>query len=428
MAAALLALALLQRHGMDALPSGLIAAAIAALLIAASDYFQGHANPQEANGIAAAPLRKADAARIATKLAGLLLTLALLAFAYWLFPEYHGSFYDPFWFSLRYVGSGLLVAAPFYFWWMDRRLDNPHDAYWQVGRLLYRNWRGAEWGAIHQHFLGWLVKGFFLPLMLNYLGQEIQQTGDAWTRMQQGQGWYDFCYHSGFLVDLLFCVMGYAVTFRILGSHIRSTEPTAFGWLVALLCYQPFYSLIGGQYLHYDDNIYWGGWLSGVPSVQTVWGSVIIALVFIYSACTVSFGLRFSNLTHRGIITSGPYRYSKHPAYLSKNLSWWLISVPFISHSGAFAALRDCCLLGLLNLVYFLRARTEERHLSRDPHYVTYALWINDHGLLRGLGNWLPFLRYRAPLEPAPAALTSTPLPGEAGQKSPRAAAKKGRK
>ena len=51
------------------------------------------------------------------------------------------------------------------------------------------------------------------------------------------------------------------------------------------------------------------------------------------------------------------------------------------------------------NLVYFLRARTEERHLSHDPVYVAYALWINEHGIFHRLGKLLPWLRYQAPPE-----------------------------
>jgi hypothetical protein len=54
-------------------------------------------------------------------------------------------------------------------------------------------------------------------------------------------------------------------------------------------------------------------------------------------------------------------------------------------------------LLALLNLIYYARARTEERHLSRDPTYVAYALWIDQHGLLAGLARVLPFIRYRTP-------------------------------
>jgi len=111
----------------------------------------------------------------------------------------------------------------------------------------------------------------------------------------------------------------------------------------------------------------------------------------------VIFGCRFSNLTHRGILTNGPYRLSKHPAYLSKNLSYWLIAVPFISTTGSADALRGCLMLGLVNVIYFLRARTEERHLSRDPAYVAYALWINEHGVLKWLGRAAPIFRYAPP-------------------------------
>ena len=38
------------------------------------------------------------------------------------------------------------------------------------------------------------------------------------------------------------------------------------------------------------------------------------------------FSFRFSNLTHRGIITSGPYRFTKHPSYVSKNIAWSFVS------------------------------------------------------------------------------------------------------
>jgi hypothetical protein len=71
--------------------------------------------------------------------------------------------------------------------------------------------------------------------------------------------------------------------------------------------------------------------------------------------------------------------------------------VPFVSELGWSGALRNCVLLALLNLIYYARARTEERHLSRDPTYVAYALWIDQHGLLAGLARVLPFIRYRTP-------------------------------
>src|SRR5262249_38815160 len=118
-----------------------------------------------------------------------------------------------------------------------------------------------------------------------------------------------------------------------------------------------------------------------------IWGSLILVLVVIYVWATIAFGGRFSNLTHRGIITNGPYRFTKHPAYLSKNLSWWLISTPFIITGGVGEAFRRCVLLLMLNGIYYLRAKTEERHLALDPVYVQYARWMDKHGLLRFLNR-----------------------------------------
>lgn len=106
------------------------------------------------------------------------------------------------------------------------------------------------------------------------------------------------------------------------------------GWAVCLVCYQPFH-LVRLAYLNYDDSERWQDLLPNLPWLTTLWAAVILFLVFIYAWSTVCFGLRFSNLTHRGIITSGPYRFVKHPAYLSKNLSWWLISMPFLGQAAA---------------------------------------------------------------------------------------------
>ena len=107
-------------------------------------------------------------------------------------------------------------------------------------------------------------------------------------------------------------------------------------------------------------------------ALYVAWGAAILALIAIYTWATMSFGLRFSNLTHRGIITSGPYRFAKHPAYLCKNLSWWLISMPFMVGATWQDSLRHCAMLLLANAVYWWRARTEEKHLLSDHNYQLY--------------------------------------------------------
>lgn len=347
--------------------------------------------------VAPAPRRTVDYPRVGLRLLGLAGTLALVGLGYWLFPEYHGSFYQPYWHFLSALAP-LLAFVPFYFVWVDTRVAEPRDEFVQFALLLLGRVAAVDGATIRRHLLGWTVKAFFLPLMTVYLNDEcndlhrIYQNGGA-----MAFAGYGGLFHLTYTTDLLFCVVGYTATMRLLDSHMRSVEPTMLGWLSALVCYQPFYSIVGRYYLQYEGDLAWDRWLAPWPPLRDGWGIAIIVLSAIYALATVAFGLRFSNLTHRGIITGGPYRFTKHPAYLAKNLSWWLISVPWVVTADWPTSLRHCLLLVLLNAVYFVRARTEERHLSRDPAYVGYALWINERGLLRELGNIVPALKYRAP-------------------------------
>lgn len=416
-----------QMHPGDTLHTALWSCVAVAAIIGGAELLWLRVDRRSSTGLAPQSLRAVSPARVAVRLLGLGATVGLIALAYWLFPEYHFGFYGSganFYAPCRRLLGVIwpaLIAVPVYFAWADRRIAEPRDGYWQLGALLCRqqSLAQADWPLLRAHLMGWVVKAFFLPLMVVYLDGEVRALANAgsglpatWHALGQVLANlpgslhplprldllpYQFLYELSYTVDLLFCVVGYSLTLRLFDSHIRSTEPTLFGWLVALLCYQPFYSVIGNNYLAYDDNLYWGELVAPWPLLRYFWAAAIIALLFIYALSTVAFGLRFSNLTHRGIITGGPYRFTKHPAYIAKNLSWWLISVPFVSHLSAWEALRNSCLLGLLNLIYFLRARTEERHLSRDPQYVAYALWIDQHGLFRRFGRLLPFLRYRAP-------------------------------
>lgn len=58
-----------------------------------------------------------------------------------------------------------------------------------------------------------------------------------------------------------------------------------------------------------------------------------------------------------------------------------MISVPFLAHGDVLLNIKACILLGLLNGIYLIRAKTEEYHLSADPAYRLYADWIDRNGL-----------------------------------------------
>ncbi len=343
---------------------------------------------------AAAPCAASRWPRVFTKLIGLLGSVGFIALLYWMFPEYRGSpsFYVHYWTALRVLLPAWGLLALPYLYWVDSRLAAPEDALWQYGRALLLKWQGLSVHVIGQHLLGWLVKGYFLPLMFTYFCDNLNQLLHYDLKRIQGFGGvYDWAYFTLYFVDVSLVSMTYLISLKLTDTHIRSTEPTALGWTVALVCYQPLWSLIGGQYLAYDTGRAWGSWLHGVPWAYDAWGSLILLLVIVYVWATVAFGGRFSNLTHRGIITNGPYRFTKHPAYLAKNLSWWMISMPFMLSTGIAESLRHCLLLLILNGIYYLRAKTEERHLSLDPVYRQYALWIERHGLLRWLDR-LPLI------------------------------------
>ncbi len=327
-----------------------------------------------------------DPGRSLTKFAGLLGAMGFVALLYWAFPEYSltDPFYRHYWTLLqRLLPPWLLLALP-YIYWIDRRSAEPRDGLWQMGRLLTLHWADVHPPVIVQFLAGWLVKGFFLPLMFTYLCNDLERMlGYNLAALGTFRSWYDFLYFALYFVDVALVSMTYLLSLRLTDTHLRSTEPTALGWAAALVCYQPFWSLINRQYLAYDSGVSWGAWLGGAPVAYALWGTGILSLTGIYVWATVAFGGRFSNLTNRGIITAGPYRYTKHPAYLAKNLSWWMISMPFMVGSSVAQSARHCLLLLALNGIYFVRAKTEERHLATDPVYVQYARWIDAHGLLR---------------------------------------------
>jgi hypothetical protein len=91
----------------------------------------------------------------------------------------------------------------------------------------------------------------------------------------------------------------------------------------------------GGVLDYETSGASWAYWVAGSPRLTLAFSIALVLLTAVYAWATVAFGLRFSNLTHRGILTHGPYRWTKHPAYLSKNLFWWLSALPLLTVTGS---------------------------------------------------------------------------------------------
>jgi hypothetical protein len=393
------------KYNIDNSTGAIIAALALALPIALLELIVLKTFRRSSTGLNFSQRNPINVKRVLVKLVGLYVTLAVVAFCYFLFPEYNDVYYAPYWDLVKYLLAITVVGALPYYFILDMYLIEPEESYWKVGMTALGQWNKINSTGLKNHFLGWAVKAFFLPLMYIPLSGNIGFIEGSSFLSEVGSSvffntkaftvFFDYTINMIFTVDLLVIFVGYILTMRVFDSHIRSVEPSFLGWYVALQCYKPFWNGISMNYFAYDfDGYFWKEWLHIQHNLYVLWGLAIIILLGIYTWASVIFGLRFSNLTHRGIITNGPFRFMRHPAYFCKNLSWWLISIPFIPQMGVAEAIRSCIMLLLLNLIYFLRAKTEERHLSLDPVYVQYANVINEIGIFRWLMKRVSFLRY----------------------------------
>ena len=325
------------------------------------------------------------------KLAGLWATWGGIALIYLTGRFYwQGNFAFAMWCFTAAAPALLLLSVP-YVLWLDRHLVSPCDGAWHLGAWLCGQ-AGVEPEAIRAHLRGWAVKGFFLAFMLAIVppgfGDFVRRdTVGVWGNPAALTNWL---VTFMFTIDVAFATVGYVLTFRPLDSHIRSTNPFAAAWAAALICYPPFILMSDGGPLDYHPGTAdWTHWFGAHPLLLWPIGGCLVALTAIYAWATVAFGLRFSNLTHRGIITHGPYAWSRHPAYLSKNLFWWLSTVPVLSTGSWVDAARATLLMAAVGGVYYWRARTEERHLGLDPDYQAYSAWMRRRAPVPRFFAWL---------------------------------------
>ncbi len=198
---------------------------------------------------------------------------------------------------------------------------------------------------------------------------------------------YPFLLSFILAIDVSVFLAGYLIESPACDNVVRSVEDTALGWLFALACYPPFNNVtekLFGWHAGHSESF-------GHVGVDVVMGGAAVAFMAVYVWSSVTLGLKASNLTNRGIVSNGPYRLVRHPAYIAKNLSWFIVCLPAILFSFF-----DLCSIRLSDglpeffhyflifvaslatpaiwgFIYYMRAVTEERHLMRDPEYQTYA-------------------------------------------------------
>ena len=335
------------------------------------------------------------------KLCGLWATWALLAAFYGLARWYWSGSYLFAMEVLTFAIAPLVALSVPYVIWLDRVLVNPRDGTWHFGAFLL----GAgvvgdaagdidrDIGQIAKHWRAWIIKGFFGAFMISILppGFALVVEADPAQFLGNPVQFAMLLVTLLFVIDVQIGTVGYLLTLRPLDAHIRSGNPLLAGWLAALLCYPPFVLGIIGpndQVLSYEiGTAGWAHWFAGNEPLMWLWGGLLVFLTAVYAWATVVFGIRFSNLTYCGVLTHGPYRFTRHPAYLSKNLFWWASVLPFMVTTGSLAdAVRNTIFLLIVNAIYYWRARTEEAHLlSEDAKYREYHAWMDRNGLITAL-------------------------------------------
>lgn len=319
-----------------------------------------------------------------TKLAGLWATWALIATFYCLARWYWSGQYL---FAMEVLGTAIVpmfVLSVPYVLWLDRVLVEPRDGAWHFGALLIGR-EAYEPAEVWKHLRAWAVKGFFTAFMISIIPGAFAQIVqfDPASAGLNPVALAGIAISVMFLLDVQIGTVGYIMTLKPLDAQIRSANPFLAGWLAALLCYPPFVLMGTGGLLTYEVNTRdWAYWFEGYPALLWGWGGLMVVLTAVYAWATVIFGLRFSNLTYRGVLTNGPYAWTRHPAYLSKNSFWWAAHLPFLVTSNSLTdVVRNTFFLALTNAVYFWRAKTEEAHLlSEDPKYREYHGWMAQHG------------------------------------------------
>jgi len=327
-----------------------------------------------------------------------LLVFTVLLFVVFQHPFYQNNYYENWRITCGYLYSLYCVLGLPYALvtnlFRGHKFENRSDPNFVILLLLRRGWRrlrtiGSRHPTMHCHWrlrnrrIGvvlrdLLVKVFFIPLMVTFL--YIEFSGFAgnfisfWHTIVEDAPWrpgfdafYGTYFHGLFIMDVGLGLIGYASSSRWLDNKSKSVDPNLLGWFVALACYPPFNGVTAG-YLPYNGM---GG---GEPYAlfQPVWVDVLLkcitlACFTLYVWATTAFGMRFSNLTNRGIITRGPYAVVRHPAYMAKNIAWWSEFVRSFHSPWQFAFMVGW------NVIYYLRAITEERHLRADPDYLAYC-------------------------------------------------------
>lgn len=285
--------------------------------------------------------------------------------------HFRGTLYDAFFrYAVDLYFAVALVASLIHQLWFDKDVDLHEDKYVALFRTLLSlaavRPRKIYWDVPSRlGLLALMVKIFYVPYLVswtinNAFHQANLTESFVWTFEQVNA----YAVALFIYIDTTVFAFGYMFESSLLRSNIKSVDPTLLGWVVCLWCYPPFNDFSFKLFDHqlFDIQV---ALSDGIKTTATV---VVTVLWGIFAGASVALGFKASNLTNRGVVRAGPYRYVRHPAYAAK------LAVCYIE-GFVFGKYFIGLMLGM-TLIYVLRAWTEERHLSTDPDYRSYCAQV----------------------------------------------------
>ncbi len=347
--------------------------------------------------------------RTLTKYLGVLLGILACFFAIWLFPAYANHVNN-----MARLQQAVIPALAFILplsliliFFTEYILGEKRDGTYQFGLIARGKISEVNWRIFFDGFFEWLLRLFFLQI--NFYGA-VWYVWNVRDRGLPSLTW-DF---PTFITQLDLAIFGlivfsiipgYLFASRLINTDLKKVDRTWFGWAINFSCYPPLNAAIFGAWVQYMPRGELAQLYAGSPpwayyTEQYPWlfmfmaaGIIFFALIHLWGEAAV--GIRAANLSQRGLITTGLFRFTRHPIYVSKGFQWAFIYVPFLNVFGILSAVQSGILFALVLLIYIGRALSEERLLATDPSYVKYALYMDEHSIFASVGRLFPIMTFK---------------------------------
>ena len=282
-------------------------------------------------------------------------------------------------------------------------LGNKKDGTYNLGLFLLLQLDKINWKKFRDGFLEWTIRTFFLTLNFTSSVYSIKLYRENPLSFLD-MNYFDMILRLEVLIFLIIIIVitpGYFFSWRLIGSENKIIDSTWFGWTFLLICYQPFIGPFFYDTFQYwpeiskaGDTPMWAYLFAGQPIALYIIGFGIVFAAWIHLWGEAIVGIRSSNLANRGIVTNGPFAYTKHPVYVSKFVVWFLLVFPFFNGATFLESVQLGLAFVAVMGIYLNRTLSEERILAVDPDYRKYAYYMDKHSMFAFMGKIFPAMKF----------------------------------